>query len=146
MNDASAEPEIAQRPRAGAYPLSALFILIGMFAILLAMVAPIGASIDQGKVGYAEVLFATLGGASLLMIVGCMIGLYHDPKIGAAVVGALVGSMVGMAVGPAVIVMQHQLDTVLANAAGGSLLLICAAIAIRLISRPLAKSDPPEQQ
>jgi hypothetical protein len=86
-----------------AYPLSALFVLVAVFCMVAAHVAPVVQSVVAGKVGFFDALLASAVGAGGIMILGGIMGLYHHRPLRGCAWGVLVGGFLGSLIGPIIL-------------------------------------------
>lgn len=121
------------RPRHG-YPLGALFLLVAACAVLTAIVAPVGRAVAADKVTLVELLVSLGIGVLSGLVLGLCVGAFHYRLFRGLWIGALTGGLLGLVAGPLAVVPAASVLEVFTAAAGGSVLLVVVAIALRLSS------------
>ena len=114
------------------YPLSAVFYIVAVAAILFSLVAPIfvvGGNIDYGDLVAWMIVLAILG-----MFLGALIGLYHYRRRRGVGWGMLVGIFTGAFLGP--IVVADNFEQVTMSCLIGSGILVLLTAFIRISSKP----------
>lgn len=82
------------------YPLSMLFILVGVCGVLSGFIAPAIREWLAGRLSVVDVALASTGGGFLLGLVGASVGLGHHRRGAGILYGSLVGFGIGSLVGP----------------------------------------------
>ncbi len=132
MNPQETKPD--ESNTRGGYPLLALFFAVAASAILIALVAPVITSVNDGQVGAAEFWVASAIVGAVGMIIGGFVGLYHYRRLFGAGLGIVTGAIIGSIVGPVAVSPNYQ--EVMATCLGGSLLLLVLGLLCRILDPP----------
>jgi hypothetical protein len=131
------------------YPLSMIFIVTAICAVLLAMLRSVVLGLMSREIREGEVLAAIFGLGFCGAFLGWWIGTYHRFWLSGALAGALGGAVAGGMTGPLLLVRADELAGMWCAIVGGSLLLVTAGLVMRYSSaaepRPpyLAAWEPP---
>ncbi len=82
-------------PPSQGYPLSSLFILIALFAVLAAHLSPLATAQQRKELSVTTVLTAPMVGAFVGACFGVIIGLYHYQRQRGVLLGLAMGVVMG---------------------------------------------------
>ncbi len=121
---------VSPPPRTSSFSLAALFFLLALAAVLLAILLPALRTRAEQQIGGLKFAGAALGVGFFASVLGGMIGLFHYRRLRGLGWGVLTGLLTGICIGP--VVLSHHYDQVVATCLGGSVLLVALAILYRL--------------
>lgn len=110
------------------YPLSAVFYMVTVAAVLFSLVTPVfmvGGDIDYGDLIAWMIVLSILG-----MFLGALIGLYHYRRRRGIGWGMLIGMFVGAFFGPIVVTDNYEQVTTSCLIGSGILVVLTACICI----------------
>ena len=120
----------AARSRGG-FPLSALFVLVTIVAVLAAMLSPLARSgIDGQWAGGGMALCAIIG-----MIAGAIAGTFRRPSWLFVPIGGVSGIALGLFIGPLAGAHIEALPAILAACFGGAVAIVVVGVFVRLAER-----------
>jgi hypothetical protein len=132
MSTSATLPSASGSQGRGGYPLSALFVLITVAAILAGMLSPLARS-EIDTTG----LLASAGITGLVgTVLGALIGAWIRPVWACAPIGMVTGAIVGGLIGPLTQIPVAQFATLLAACAGGAMTVLLMGVVMRLAGRP----------
>lgn len=111
------------------YPLSVLFVLLAVCAVVSALLAPVAQAVVAHVLTIEQVAMASFAGAILVAIVGSVIGLYHYRPLRGVGWGVLTGGLVGAFTGPVVLAPPESLGQLITVSIGGSIVLLITGVA-----------------
>jgi hypothetical protein len=117
--------------RRSGYPLSALFVLITVIAILAAMLSPL----VRGPIEIGMLLAVTIATGLIGMVLGAIIGAFYRPWWFAAPLGAASGAMLGVLIGPLTQISVVGFPTLVIACAGGAVAIVLVGVIVRLAER-----------
>ena len=121
-----------KRTRHRGYSLGTLFLLVAACAVAIGMVAPV---LRGGvRVGTEEIVEASIVTGLLALLIGALVGLFHQSRLRGVGWGVIVGGLIGLICGPIAYIPPEGFSFVFTTAVGGSLLVVCTAAAVRLSS------------
>ena len=117
-------------PQSQSFPLSSLFILIALFAVLAAHLSPLATAQQRRELSVPMVVSVPLAGVLLGACFGVIIGLYHYQRQRGVLLGLATGAVMG-AICSVILAISVSLvwQTVLTSAASVVVLLSVAAFA-----------------
>jgi len=121
-------------PKSG-YPLSMLFLLMGVSGIVAGFVAPAVREWVSGKIPTMDVVMAAISGGIILGLIGAFTGLAHFRRGQGMLWGTLVGSLLGVLFGPIGLASQSGSFNQVIAAVVGSFVLVVAAICMQIRQR-----------
>ena len=112
------------------YPLSALFLLVTLFAILSAIVAIAARSYNTPDVdSFLELLRFSIAGCIMFALLGIFVGLFHYRRSRGMLIGFLAGGLIGLFAGPILVIPPDLfLDLVLVSFGGSIIIIIVGGI------------------
>lgn len=122
------DPHVIQQPNRST-PLGALFLFVAVCSVLVGMIVPGFAAIQESSVALVETIVLIVLGMGGGSVIGFLIGLLFEDRVGAA----LIGSLVGAASGFVATLMSMAKDTSTPSAfltavIGSIVVLVCAFI------------------
>jgi hypothetical protein len=126
------QPLSASRPRSrGGFPLSALFVLVTIVAVLAAMLSPLARSgIDGRWAGGGMALCAIAG-----LVAGAVAGTFRRPSWLFVLIGTVIGLALGLFIGPLAGAHIAALPAILAACFGGAVAIVVVGVFVRLAER-----------
>ena len=117
------------------YPLTALFVLVGICAILAALLNPAIHAVTTRQANLSSFFGAAIGSAIYIGILGVFVGLFHHNRGRGVLLGGATGGIVGFFIGPLAIVPVEGFASVIVAGLGGSVTLIALGVIVRLTGR-----------
>ncbi len=117
------------------YPLTALFVLVGICAILSALLGPAIHVVATQRVDLSFFFRAAMGSAICIGIQGLFVGLFHHNRGRGVLVGGATGAVVGFLIGPLIIVPVEEFASLIAAGLGGSVTLVALGVIVRVTGR-----------
>jgi hypothetical protein len=114
------------------YPLTALFVLVGICAVLAAMLGPAINTVTARRTEMSTFVGSAVGSSILVAILGLVIGLYHHRRLRGVLVGGATGGIVGFLVGPLTVVPVEGLASLIVASLGGSVTLVAIGVIVRV--------------
>lgn len=111
------------------YPLSALFVLLAVCAVVSALLAPVANAIVTKELTVFYVAIASLIGAGVVGLLGGAVGLYHYRPLRGAGWGLLTGVIAGLFIGPLMLVPPEAVGPLITMSIGGSIVLLITGAA-----------------
>jgi hypothetical protein len=115
------------RPQRG-YPLSALFVLIAVCAILAAMLAPVLRAAVAGRFPPDDLASVVMGSGIAIGLLGVFIGLHHHRRRYGMGIGVATGAVMAALIGPLLLTPHRQFPSLIAAALGGSAALLLVGV------------------
>jgi len=125
---------MTERPQHG-YPLSALFVLLAVCAVLAAMFAPVVRGVVEEKIPAGMFSASMPATAFLMAILGLIVGLHHHRRGLGAGLGVATGFVMGLLIGPLALCPPEGFPKLVVAAVGGSATLVLIGVIFRLTSR-----------
>jgi hypothetical protein len=113
------------------FPLASLFVLVGVFAILTAMLGPVVKAVVAGRAEGFFVFVLTLIMVGVLTVLGACVGGFHHRRLWGILVGAIVGAVTGLFVGPLTAVPIEGFPSLVVAGLGGSAALVMIGVIAR---------------
>ena len=126
------------------YPLPALFLLVAVCGVVVAVVMPAIRTIASGRVEAGMVL-VSLGIATFCSsLLGAIVGLHHFRRLRGLGWGIVAGLFVGLTVGLLAVVPPDRLSELTAAIIGGACVLLCIGVVARLTAAPVTLCLEPD--
>lgn len=112
------------------YPLSALFLLVTLFATLSAFVAIAARTFNTPDVdSILELLGFSIAECIIFAVLGIFVGLFHYRQLRGMLIGLLSGGVIGLFVGPILLVPTGLfLELVLVSIVGSIIIILVGSI------------------
>ena len=117
------------------YPLTALFVLVGICAILSALLGPAIHVVATRRVDLSSFFGAAMVSTICIGMLGVFVGLFHHKRGRGVLLGGATGGVVGFFVGPLAIVPVEGFASLIAAGLGGSVTLVALGVIVRLTGR-----------
>lgn len=127
----SVAPAPTPAPNHSGYPLSALFVVVTVCAILAAMLSPLA----RGQFDGTMLAGSTIGLGLLGLLAGFVVGATYPSRLTFIPLGSLSGLLLGLCLGPLVVLPVHSLATIFAACVGGAVAIVGVAVIVRLAER-----------
>lgn len=122
--------EKAPLPRG--YPLGALFLLVAVCAVILALVTLLMQEPKRLDDLAGPILASAAVGFFVVMLLGILVGQFHFSRLRGMAWGAVVGGLLGLSFGPILFISASAFPYVLLTSLIGAILVIGTATVIRL--------------
>lgn len=111
------------------YPLSALFVLLAVCAVVSVLLAPVARAVVTKQVTWDQIAITCFFGVILVGILGAVIGLYHYRPLRGAGWGVLTGGIIGLFIGPVMLAPPEEIGTLVTVSIVGSVVLVITGAA-----------------
>lgn len=112
------------------YPLSALFLLVTLFATLSAFVAIAARTLNTPDVdSLLKLLGFSTAGCMMFAVLGIFVGLFHYRQLRGMLLGLLSGGVIGLFAGPILLIPTDLfLELVLVSIVGSIIIILVGSI------------------
>ncbi|MDA1052552.1 MAG: hypothetical protein O3C40_19010 [Planctomycetota bacterium] len=111
------------------YPLSALFVLLAVCAVVSALLTPVAHAVVAKDLTGEQIATASFIGAMIVGLIGGVIGLYHYRPLRGASWGVLTGGIIGTLIGPVMLAPAESIGSLVIMSIGGSIVLLITGAA-----------------
>lgn len=129
------EPNSPAARRHVGYPLSALFVLMAVCAVLLGMLTPVMRQAVSGEMNWGWLMGCTIASALAFGFIGAKSGLFVRPWYIASPICGGVGVLVGAACGPLLVLSADSFPALMAGSIGGAIVIVGIGLIVRLSAR-----------